>query len=216
MRMTLVVFVVGLASVACKKKSDHEAAPAAAPAAGRPAADTEATPPPARPNRQNYPRLSLATLTVDEIAPMMPKAKGKPIADPIVQAGGRQVRQSFCLDAGELEAIAGDIQKELTANGFTASPPRKRGKEDKPRVVVSGQKGEYRVSVNVIPSINPACKGKPEALITFHRVIKRMPGEAGAPGAGATDAPADPAAAPPATHAAPSTAPAAPAPAAKP
>jgi hypothetical protein len=175
---------------ACKKKKTEEARPTAEQTASAAARDpaTIARSKPAAARVPSSPRLALAQLTIEEVAPMVPEVKGgQPLGEPIGQAGGRQVRQSFCLPGADLDALGGEVQQAMTGRGFTASQPTSRGKEGRPRVVVSGQKDDLRLSANLIPSSNPECSGKAEVLYTFHRVVKRAP----AGGDGAAPAPAE-------------------------
>jgi hypothetical protein len=110
---------------------------------------------------------------------MLPEVGGAAkLGAPILQAGGRQARQSLCLPGTDL-AVAGEkVRVAMTARGFSASTPQPRGKSDRPRIAVSGQKDDWRLNANILPATSPACTGKTEVLLTFHRVVKKEAGEA--------------------------------------
>lgn len=176
----------------CKKKSSDDAAAKQAPPTATTDQAAAAKSKIAAQRVANFPRLSLAQLTVEEILPFIPEVKGTDLGEPIAQAGGRQVRKNVCLAGTDLAALAPEVQQALTAKGFTTSQPQQRGTTEKPRMVVTGQQDDYRVSANLMPSSNPGCSGKAEVLFTFHRVVKRAAGS--------------PAAAEPATQLAPDSA----------
>ena len=55
----------------------------------------------------SFPRISLAPLAIEEVAALIPEVAGaRSLGEPVGQAGGRQVRQSFCLAGADLDKLS--------------------------------------------------------------------------------------------------------------
>lgn len=176
MSRLLAVAAAASLALACSKKEEAPAAPEPGAAAGTtaPAAAASGQHGATRMAARGYPRIALVDLKVEDVAAMIPSAAGgSALGDPVVQASGRQVRQSFCFAELDLAKVGDVVEKAVKERGFSASKPQPRGKPDKPRVALSGQKDDFRLSANILPSANPSCAGKTEVMYTFHRVVKR-------------------------------------------
>jgi hypothetical protein len=96
----------------------------------------------------------MATVTLDEITPVVPTIVGATVfSSPRVSPRGEQVHLAWCIDAADQAAARAAVKAGLIAEGWGEIHDRGQG----PRVAVSGDRPPYRIAASISSAPREGC-----------------------------------------------------------
>jgi hypothetical protein len=158
----------------------------------------------ARPKREIQPQfrrrgdamrsqMGLETLTVDEVAPLVPELTGATVVGkPSRQSRGRRVNVARCVPTDDVRKIEKDMKKKLAALGFTETSslvPKSTKRLPKDLLKVTSQNGPYALTAMLQRASFRDCpEGEKKTMVVMAFFKRSSKPKAGAPASGAQDA----------------------------
>ncbi|MFH0899480.1 MAG: hypothetical protein V2A73_02500 [Pseudomonadota bacterium] len=168
--MLLGVLIVGVGVACSGKKSSSSSSPAQQQAAALPSTVTADA---STANRQPPPRRVLAPIAVDEVGGLLVGPEGSRNVKPVQKAPmGERIEAAFCMDAGEVPALAEQLKQKLTAAGWQAVFTRANPTNPE-RFGVSAQKQPYMLTGVIQRGNWPDCvadKGQTYIALGVHKL----------------------------------------------